>query len=176
MLELFWKYHFIVMELTGICLFLTLIFRKSKLIRTDWNKVAAFVGFMVLAQYIRMGLMDNQYFEIEPDHPGVSFNTMIWVFWEDAFFAMPIYFFKDYLKSHKYVWVTVAVLLSLWFGSLHVYQGYFAAAVISVYPFFLSYKFGAKHGFGTVMACHIIYDITTHLGYKIMCLIKLMPV
>ena len=176
MILLFLKYHFIAMQLTGICLFLTLSLKKSPLVRFDWSKVSQFVGFMVLVEFIRMGLMDGDpNFKVEPDDPLMGLSTNIWVFWEDSFFAMPIYFLKDHLKLHKSIWIPVAVGLSLLFASLHINQGYVWAAIVGIYPFFISYRFGKVNGFGTVMACHIIYDVATHLGYKIMCLIKLMP-
>ncbi len=171
------RYYFVAMQLTGMCLFLTLFFRGSKLVRTDWNKVAAFFGFAVFIEIIRMGLMDSDpSFKIEPDYPGTGLANMIWVFWEDMLFVMPIYFVKDYLKLNKNIWMPVVIISSLIFGSLHVYQGYVAAIVLSIYPFFLSYRYGIRNGFGTVMVCHIMYDAVTHLGYKIMCLIKIMEV
>ena len=169
------KYYFLAMQLTGVCLFLTLFLRQSKIIRTDWNKVGAFVGFVVFVEFMRMGFMDaDSSFRVVKDYPGTGMKDMMLVFWEDMFFVMPIYFVKDYLKSHKYVWIPVAVVMSLVFGSLHVYQGYVAAAVLSIYPFFISYRYGIKNGFGTVMVCHIIFDFVTHLGYKMVGMMKMM--
>ena len=89
--------------------------------------------------------------------------TLALVFWEDVFFGMPLYFIHKYMNDGfaKYVKWTLTIMISLLFGLGHAYQGLFAVALTSLYPYFISKKYGERHGFGTVAICHIIYDNMT---------------
>lgn len=85
------------------------------------------------------------------------------VFWEDACHGLPLFIFKKLTKGWKWAKPLYWLLLSLVmieFGMGHVYQGVLSAAILSFYiPF--SVKMGEKHGFGTVMLCHMMYDFVT---------------
>jgi len=168
------RYYFIAMQYTGIAILLYMAFiKRSKIVRIQWNSVGSFVGFMTLITALRFGLMDG---DPNPDfgQDVTSFKHFVWVFWEDAFFAMPIYYVKDHLKLPKSVWIPVVVGLSLTFGSIHLAYGFTWAAIVCVYPYIFSYKFSKLYGFGTVMACHIIYDFMTHASVKVFQAISMM--
>jgi hypothetical protein len=136
-----------------------IIFNKN-LLRIEWNCVSSFIAFMVLVSCGRIAY--NQYFY----DPSIvqNFQTygndswhLFLVFWEDLFFGGSVFLICKFINC-KWIKIPLIILVSLWFASGHVYQGYFAAALIGVYPFFISYKYGMKYGFGTIMACHILYD------------------
>lgn len=74
------------------------------------------------------------------------------------FSLLLIYYAEKFLP--KWIFVPIVVLSSLIFGAGHLYQGYFVAALLSLYPYFVSYKYGKKYGYGTVMLCHITYDLS----------------
>lgn len=95
-------------------------------------------------------------------------NTIPWqgifgVFWEDAMHGLPLALLARGLPSKWWSKLTswaATVLIMLSFGSGHMYQGLLSAFLIMWYiPF--SVKVGQKHGFGTVMICHILYDLAT---------------
>lgn len=170
------KYYFEAMQLTGIGIFFYMsLIKRSKLVRIDWNNVAAFLGFMALVSALRMGLMDST---VDMDYSGVDITTFkhfMWVWWEDSFFALPIYYFKDHLKTSKKVWIPITIALSLMFGFIHLAYSPWWALLVTTFPYALSYRFGKRYGFGTVMACHVLYDVMTQISVKLMHLISLLP-
>jgi hypothetical protein len=90
------------------------------------------------------------------------------VFWEDACHGLPLYLLRKLIGTKKWTWpihglLTAIVMLE--FGLGHVYQGVGAAALLSLYiPY--SIKLGEKFGFGTVMICHTLFDLSTILTLK----------
>lgn len=163
---------YFVMEVIGILIFLGAIYKGSKVIRIDWTKLSHFIAFMVFLTALRFGYMEFSTSALVKPVLG-SFKNFPFVFWEDAFFAMPIYFVKDHLKLSKKFWLPVAIVLSLVFAYGHLAYGVAWALITLIYPYFLSYKYGREVGFGTVMAAHIVYDWGTLLSVKLFKLIKL---
>jgi hypothetical protein len=96
----------------------------------------------------------------------LPWQTTLGVFWEDAAHSLPLVLMgKIFKKSKWYSYVSLPLLAMVMFsfGSGHMYQGLIASIAISFYvPF--SMKMGEKHGFGTVMICHILYDMITLLS------------
>ena len=143
-------------------------FNHRKLVRVEWNSVASFLGFMALATIQRIGLYDFladvdprgfHYPPISPQFLGKPIWRFCLVFWEDAFFGIPIY--MAFKRCRKWLaWVFV-ISLSMLFGQAHGYQGDLAIIVTAIYPYFISYRMGSKYGFGTVMVSHMLYDIIT---------------
>jgi hypothetical protein len=90
------------------------------------------------------------------------------VFWEDMCHTVPLAILgKMFAKEmwYKIARIPLLILVMFAFGSGHVYQGLFAAFALSFYiPYTL--KMGKKYGFGTVMICHMAYDLTTLLSLK----------
>lgn len=79
------------------------------------------------------------------------------VFWEDAFYVIPIFLLIKVFKKW-YLYMPLVVLLSIDFALGHQYQGNHAVFITALYPFFISYHFGKKYGLGTVMICHVVFD------------------
>lgn len=90
------------------------------------------------------------------------------VFWEDACHSMPLVLMGSiYGSSRWYPWLSKIMLVVVMaaFGIGHLYQGVFAAIVLSFgVPF--SMAMGKKYGFATVMICHILYDLSTLLSIR----------
>jgi hypothetical protein len=141
--------------------------REKEIMRISWDKLAQFVAFLVVLFVIRLMIYDFQYSSgtmtqlptIPPEIAGNKW-TLGLVFWEDMFFAVPLYFIWKYM-SRKWLQVTLTVIISALFGLGHFYQGWFGVAITSLLPYFVSYHFGKKYGFGTCMLGHILYDVST---------------
>ncbi len=80
---------------------------------------------------------------------------------------------KQITQLWKPITWAIALGLSVHFGMGHAYQGMSAVVITMLYPFFISYRYGRKVGFGTVMVCHILYDFITF--YTIYFLPNLLP-
>lgn len=95
----------------------------------------------------------------------IPWQATAFVYWEDAVHVLPLVILaRLYSEKSWYKWIKWPLLLAVMvsFGSGHIYQGALAAVGISFYiPF--SKKMGEKYGFGTVMLCHIMYDMLTLL-------------
>ena len=167
-----------MMAIGLLIMLLVSIFDKDTL-RVEWSAISKFLSFMALVTMLRVCALDFLY-DKAPDIFNHVYNPEIleilkpWrlalVFWEDAFFAMPIYYAQKWLKK-KY-WITLAIISSVIFGTFHVYQGLFAMFITMVYPYFISVRYGKKVGFGTVMICHMLYDfITVYTLYFLMYLV-----
>lgn len=136
--------------------------KERAIMRIEFEKVAAFCAFMVMyvifnvLQYdflVDMGFINTINIAADP----MPKWTAGLVFWEDMFFAVPIYFMMKHMKR-KWLRNIFIVVLSVLFGLGHAYEGPTAMALLSLCPFFVTYHFGKKYGFGTTMCCHIIYD------------------
>ena len=149
----------------GIAILLAVYLFDPKTVRIQWNSVASFCGFMAFITVMRIALFDYQMSQGAsfPVMPPEIYQSGIWrlamVFWEDCFYALPIYYAFKYLNKWP-AWI-FAIILSAHFGAGHVYQGVGTAIFLSIYPIFIANKFGVKYGFGTVMVCHILYDMFT---------------
>lgn len=114
-------------------------------------KTAAWAGFSIFSQ-------------VEPIPTPWQMDLM--VFWEDMIYAVPLAIMSLTMGLDK-IWKkclysTLLVLASLYFGIGHAYQGLLAVFLLSFYvPF--SIKKGHQFGFGTVMICHVLYDLSTRI-------------
>lgn len=90
------------------------------------------------------------------------------VFWEDMCHTVPLVILARMMAKKKwYKWISPAllVLVMFAFGSGHVYQGMLPAVALSFYiP--VTMKLGKKYGFGTVMLCHMAYDLITLVSLR----------
>jgi len=144
----------------ALAILLYLAMFDNKMLRIEWPKVGAFVGFMVFITCLRIALaqfVQDAYGPQDPIDYGLNSWTLALVFWEDLFFGGSCYLIANFIKS-KWFAVPLLIAVSIWFGSGHLYQGYLVAAFACVYPYFISRRFALTSGFGTVMCCHIIYD------------------
>ena len=163
---------FTLMFYTGCLVIIFCFLFKREIIRIEWDKVAKFSAFLLLVAAIRFSLMEgaNTSSGFIP-----SFRDIPLVPWEDSFFSLLlIYFFKDYLNLSKKVWIPIAVASSFLFASGHIIYGATWATMTLFFPYFLSYKYGKKYGYGTVMVMHVLYDFTTILTVKLVTVTNLL--
>lgn len=146
-------------------------FYNRDMIRVEWDVVARFVAFLALVSCARIAYLEH----LITEHPIAEnviiykqFSNMMYqsyhflmVFWEDTVFGMSCYYLYKYLK--KRFAIPLIVLVSIFFGLGHAYEGLVAIGVASLYPFFISRPYGEKYGFGTVAVCHILYDFSVFL-------------
>jgi len=151
----------------GALMLLSFYIFDRKTIRVEWDKLASFIAFMTLVTFLRIAMYDLL-MRIDPtmiptmhrellEIPKI-FLTLVW--WEDCFYVLPMFLGYKYLPK-KYAHF-LAILLSAHFGLGHLYQGIGGVLITSVYPYFISYKYGKKYGFGTVMCGHVLYDFITY--------------
>ncbi len=100
----------------------------------------------------------------------IPWPTMFGVFWEDMCHAVPLVILGRMIADNKWLkpfYIALIAAMSMTFGAMHSYEGLQAVAVLSLYiPFTM--RLGQKYGFGTVMLCHIAYDLTTFFTFKLM--------
>lgn len=139
----------------------------KKVVRVEWQAVAGFLAFMSLVTFLRLSLYDYLHLMDPSFIPGIHRDLLMMpkflfglVWWEDGFYVLPIYLAFKYLPK-KYA-ITIAILFSVQFGLGHIYQGLPAVFITGLYPYFVSYRYGIKYGFGTVMIGHVLYDFITY--------------
>ena len=146
-------------------LILCRIFDKQ-IIRIQWNSVSSFLAFMSILTVARLCLFDFSVRNggVMPSMPPEIMQSGMWsfglVFWEDLFYAVPLYYAHRWLTPWA-AWI-FTIIMSVHFGMGHLYQGEFVMYLTMIYPYFISKRFGEKYGFGTVMLCHILYDVFTY--------------
>lgn len=153
----------------AIGMLMVLLFRifDPKTIRIEWKNFAAFVALMMLVTFLRLAFYDTL-MRISPEflpkmydellHLPKIFLTLVW--WEDGFYVLPMFLGYKYLPKK---WAHgLAILLSANFALGHIYQGITGVLITSLYPYFISYRYGKKYGFGTVMCGHVFYDFITY--------------
>ena len=151
-------------------------FTDKHAMRADFGAVAKFLAFMAMVTCIRIAGYDFMMRTgtplpgVPPELSAIGLWRLILVFWEDAFYVLPIYWMSKYEKDKKFKLLTWswALGLSLNFALGHAYQGLGGVAMTFFYPFFISFRYGKKNGFGTIMMCHILYDFITVMTIKLM--------
>jgi hypothetical protein len=93
------------------------------------------------------------------------------VAWEDCCHGMLLLLLRKWIGTQK--WWTFPIhgiatlILMTEFGFGHLYQGLFAALLLSLYvPY--SIRLGKQYGWGTVMICHTLFDFSTILTMKLL--------
>lgn len=158
----------------GILVLTIVYFRDRHILRFDFEAVKSFIGFMVLFSFFRIALASFSVdFGADPTAltEGLdksSFWRLLFVFWEDAVFAIPIYYMKDKWQWSKWAWIPIVVVMSALFGLGHAYQGNYAIFVTMIVPYMYFYRYGVKYGFRTSMTCHILFDMFTLLTVRLM--------
>ena len=147
-MQIYWAIGFVILALTFVY--------DRKVLQFD---PSAFMRFLrILAIGISLSVFLNLLAGRIPNLPPVGFGSLFMVFWEDLLFAVLLIYYSEKVLP-RWLFVPVVVISSLFFGAGHMYQGWFVALLLSLYPYFISYKFGKKYGFGTVMVAHVVYDL-----------------
>ena len=159
----------------GLLIILITYITNKEILRFNFSAVKSFIGLMVLLTFFRLFVfaLTNDLFgqDVGSINNGLD-QIKCWrlglVFWEDAVFALTIWWIKDKFKLSKYIWLPITAALSVYFGLGHMYQfemAFFSALLI---PYLFFYRFGVKYGFATTMTCHILFDMFTFLTFKIL--------
>lgn len=165
--------YFDYMRIVGVLIVVVMIKRDSPLMKVNWEALTKFFVFMMVISAARLAVMDYGHAIAPSGLSAIGYRDFIWVFWEDAFFSMPIYFLKDHLQLRKLLWIPAAVLLSIAFYWGHRYYGLLGLVTLAV-PYFVSYKFAKKYGYGTVMVGHVLYDFIGIMTINLFTMTKFM--
>lgn len=140
------------------------------LLRVQWKSVLNWALFMVPVTVWKMiGLHQLvatpeglQILEAATRNP---WQIALLVFWEDMVFAVPITILDRYIKN---LWIKIptvfiaTLFMALIFGVGHWYEGGFSSACILAAYIPLSVYRGSKFGFGTMILCHMLFDLCTY--------------
>ena len=143
------------------------------LLAFDKKAFAKFFLFMcalTVYRYIMLKIMIANGFGSHLDAvKSLPVGATMFVGWEDLAHSAPLVLLRKMIGTNKITWpihglCTAMVMTSFMTG--HLYQGFFAAAFISLYiPF--GVWFGQKRGFGTLIASHTLYDFLTIVTIKV---------
>jgi hypothetical protein len=145
--------------------------KYKDLLSFDKKSCAKFFLTMVCVTFIRVWLIKLAISQgantngLKAIH-GLPIGGTLFVGWEDLCFSVPLVLLRRILGTSKWmmpIHYLVMAFTAFSFFTGHIYQGYTAAAFISLYIPFGVY-FGQKKGFATLMANHVIYDFCTFLA------------
>lgn len=155
-----------VLAATALAGYKNLIRIEKKAI-LDWMKFLCVITIYRIALFKLLPHMD--YLQNSARNISIiPWPLTLTVFWEDACHGLPLLMLRKLIGTKKWTWpihgiLTAVVMLE--FGLGHVYQGLISAALLSLYvPY--SVALGDKYGFGTIMICHTLFDLTTILSIK----------
>ena len=147
---------------------------NKDLIRIEKKPLMKFAKFLVFLTIYRLIVFHFLAHYPMVENASAAVQSIPWqmtflVFWEDMSFALPLVFLKKLIGSKKWLqpiyWLGMATMM-LSFGSGHIYQGLLPALALSLYvPFSVSR--GKMYGFGTVVLCHMPYDMSTILAVRL---------
>ncbi len=153
-------------------LFMMFVVYKSRyrnLLRIEKKPILKWVAFLAVLAAYRIALYNLLAFAGFPqDSSGIMtpWQMDLTVFWEDMCYGVPLAILSLRMgtdtKWKKFIFRTILVLFSIHFGLGHAWQGLLAVFLLSFYvPF--TVKKGKEIGFGTVMICHVLYDLSTRI-------------
>lgn len=156
--------------LAPIVFVLVVLFDRDRL-SVKLDGVAKFLALLALVSFVKICLWNGKLVETNPHN--INMSNFLLVFLEDVFYVMIPFYLTNKIgdkKSNFLIWFG----FSLVFGVGHRYQGLWAVAVTATYPYFISNHFAKKTSFGTVMACHFIWDCFVMLLPKVNNILALM--
>ena len=144
--------------LLGIFMISIALIANKNIVRIQFKTVGKFLLLMIAVTTIRRIL--------SPQGPSehIAISNLFFVWWEDAFFTLPLLLLNHYRVS-KYVFYPVMIASTVAFASGHLYLSIPWSVLLLVYVPFLSFRYGLRCGLGTVMVCHIMYDLITVSTY-----------
>lgn len=145
-----------------------LISKQRHVMRVDLNAVKNWALIIAGASVLRLALfftykatgLPTAWLAAKVNAANViPLSAVATVFWEDALNCLSLILLSKIIPW-KWLNKLILIVFMLFFGLGHLYQGAIAALMIMVYiP--LSIAYGKKYGVGTVMLCHILYDLGT---------------
>lgn len=152
-------------------IFATYFSEYRSLLRVELKLTVKWLGFLCLLTIYRIFIFkmfsgNETLQEAVSGAMTIPWQAALTVFWEDMCHGIPLAILSMRMGLDKFWkkavnWLAILVVMVA-FGLGHVYQGYIAAALLSLYvPYTL--KRGKEVGFGTVMICHSLYDLVTIL-------------
>ena len=156
--------------LSPIVFIIVVLFDRDRL-AVKLDGVAKFLSLLVLVSLVKICLWNGRMVETNPH--DISMANFLLVFLEDVFYVMVPFYLTNKIgdkKSNLLIWLFFSVI----FGVAHRYQGMWAIAVTATYPYFISNHFARKTSFGTVMACHFLWDCFVMLLPKVNNILVLM--
>lgn len=156
-------------------IFLTIKTGNKDILRVDFQSIKKWAFFLIGLTIYRAAYL--WYFwktaSVQNSVETVSWlpwQTTLTVFWEDAAHALPLILLMRLIGTKKWTWPIHAIamiIIAAAFGSGHMYQGIMAVILLSFYvP--LTIKTAKIRGLGTIMICHVLYDLSTILLIKYM--------
>jgi hypothetical protein len=141
---------------------------KKQLLKVEFKPVVKWCTFLALLTVWRIMMAKlASYNGIHDAEPFIiPWMASFTVFWEDACHGLPVLLLRQLIGVHKW-WAKILNFIMLAvtmfsFGLGHLYQGLVPAMILCMYiPY--SIRCGKKYGFGTVMICHMLYDLVTLL-------------
>jgi hypothetical protein len=147
----------------------------SDLLKVNLKGLLRFGKFLILLTVIRVLLIQfvasDQFLNgIKQTTEMIPWQLMFGVWWEDACNAMALVVISRLLEGRKWLsklGTPLIAAMALSFGLMHLYEGIGAVAMMTAYvP--ITMMLGRKYGFGTVMICHMAYDLLTVFTFKLM--------
>lgn len=118
-----------------------------------------YVTFVRVIVYLLLGTPNSAQDSNSPMNK-IELLSILGVYWEDAFFTLPILILER-LKTNRVILIILLCLNAISFALGHLSYGLLWATITLLYVPFISYKYGKSNGLGTVMVCHILYDLIT---------------
>jgi hypothetical protein len=149
-------------------------FKNKNLMRIDKPFVKKVLVYIFIAKLISIGFTDlmvtlgyvDKYSLLNATKSPMPFFWFFMVFWEDGFYGLTIYYLKEVNKTLPEIVKTILISgICFKFMLGHLYQGSIGMMAI-IYPFYLSYTYGKRHGFGSVMVLHILFDLISFMMYN----------
>lgn len=153
----------------GLLMFVTVFFSSHRsLLKIDWKAVLRWGIIVVSITVIRFFIIK---LTASPDDIANILTTIGWiptwttllVPWEDMAHTVPLAVLGRVVGDSfwaKVSRIVFMIILMIDFGSGHLYQGLISATVLAFYvP--ITLMLGKKFGFGTIMICHVLYDLST---------------
>jgi len=156
-------------------LMIVLTFRSEyrNILRVEWRPLLKFIRLLCVIACMRFVMLKFLAPEAMVESARnmahlIPWQALLGTFWEDACHSMPLVLaglMWGASRWYKVLAPVALVLVAASFGSGHIYQGVVPAFAISFYiP--VAMRLGKQYGFGTVMICHILYDLSTLLSIK----------
>lgn len=158
--------------LLGILMFVAIYFSDYRhILRINFPTLLRWSAFLFAAATVKFllikYLMSNEQIQnISNTASIIPFPSLLLVGWEDLTYVVPLFIVCDLLKKvpnpifNRILETVIFLAFYISFVSGHLYQGLPSALFIGSY-ILVSLNLGTKHGFGTMMIAHSLFDIST---------------